>query len=516
MTCRVSRLVVDYKISTPKLYSEEPSILLTHTDIFYLLQTIIVPETSEKSSWSSSFFPSQVIMASEFPKVGVEWRESSPGVFERGFDPIEVLVHNLRIQGIHDIVIFKVKLGFGDRDLVHAARKAWIALRYQHPSLAAEHDGCRKCFEYRSPTDEDFKQWVDASLQVIQNMDADAYFVDPSFALFPKLIVFPKTSELVLQAPHIYLDGPGGVSILASLIADLPNPPNVAFGSESKNLDVALSTFLGIQEITPDDEKRCRDLLQVAMGNMPSIGVPILWPIDEVQGDNPLKTRVKVHAFTPSDSEKLIEACKTAQLTPTHALHAAIIKATQDTATDKSEKFTSVVIMSFSESDRAKPEYTERSQGLGSSVLVYSFPFSITPGTKSFMDVAAEVKKIYEEFRDDSSIERAYPPLSLAMAEMVAKQSVSADKLQKDAPLLSSWGILEKRLPRMIGDVEVLDFGFSIAASKHTAPIVYLWTFRDRLVITIRARHAYMSEEMMDEFVGLLVKEMTEGLKVSI
>lgn len=449
-------------------------------------------------------------MASSFPLAGAQWQEVAPGTFERGLDPIEKMIVQMAANGIHNLMNFRVKLSIGGEELVGLARKAWIAMRYQHPSLASKTDATRECFIYKTPSDDNLKQWLGSSFKVIEKVNADTHIVNGDVATV-RLIVFPKTSELVLQMPHVAGDGPGGVSLVAELIGDLANPPSVKFGSEIKNLNIALTTFLGIKEITNEDRERCKEIEKYNSDHRPNMGLPKRTTEPEPKGRDHLKTIRKIHTFTIFDTEKIIKACKAAQLTATHVFHAAIIKATQALDTTKNERFTENAILSWRE--KAGPEIETRDQGFGSSLLVSAWPFSVTPGSKSLVEVAGEMKKWYTGHRDDESLLGAYAPYYLGRTDLL--RNLAKEPTPSIQPLLSSWGLLEKKLPREIGGIEVLDFGFGIEASGQAAPMTtFLWTFRDRMVFTITTKEYHSSEDMVDEFVGLVVKEVRVGLDI--
>lgn len=446
----------------------------------------------------------------DFPLLCPQWQETTQGTFERGWDPIEKMTNQLGKIGVHDLICFKVKLSIGGKDLVEAARKSWIALRYKHPSIASKVDDTRQCFLYSSLTDNDLKTWLTSSFHVNEEVDADTYISNGDIPTV-KLTVFPKTSELIYQIPHLYGDGPGGVKLMAELIGNLSNPPTVEFGPEAENLNIALTTHLGMKETTPEDKARCKQLEDFVSKHKPSLGLPRNTTPSIPEGANSLRTLRRVHNFTTSETEKIIAACKTAGLTATHVFHAAIIRATQELAPTKHEKFSENAILSWSQ--KASADNKPRTQGFGSSLLVCAFPFYVAPGSKSLLEIAKEVKTSYTTLRDDESLPGAYPPYYLGRYEVL--KNPPKEVLPSATPLLSSWGVLEKLLPRRIGEIDVLDFGFGIEASSPNSPMTtFLWTFRDRMCFSITTKEYYTSTEIVDKFVELVVEGVKEGLEI--
>ena len=137
----------------------------------------------------------------------IEWKEISPGVFERPFDAIERSMSALTSIG-HDMnrefstgtsgLILKITTSEWGRSTVDILRQAWTTLRYEQPMLATTVDRVRDVRHYKTASSNDgseIRTWLAETFHVESNLTSEELFPLLRKVDRPVLCVFDKNTR---------------------------------------------------------------------------------------------------------------------------------------------------------------------------------------------------------------------------------------------------------------------------------------------------------------------------------
>ncbi|RSM18550.1 hypothetical protein CDV31_002686 [Fusarium ambrosium] len=304
------------------------------------------------------------------------WRQTSPGVWSRSIDEIEKFYATMVVLyeasgrmffGMTGHVSLSIKIPDGtsqdqaEEDVDKALRKAWLALRYAHPTLAAEVTENVQTGEwtktYRQFKDEaDKDSWLEKTLVHIStgqtgnewaNSDPPAPKVPTMFVLdLPADGTLTVRRDLVFRSPHDIIDGIGTLMMLNNFITraaeayekgdsfEIP----VFDGSESANLSPSYRLAAQVpSELTNDQKKRIEEITaqKAAVASDPSVEHLAL-PFNSGPLLPGRHQRIAL-TFSQDQTKSLIKACKAAGATPTHVFHAAAAMVMRDVQEPPSE-----------------------------------------------------------------------------------------------------------------------------------------------------------------------------------
>ncbi|KAG8668354.1 hypothetical protein FPOAC2_07640 [Fusarium poae] len=303
------------------------------------------------------------------------WQQVKPGVWQRPIDEIEQFYLSLVVLyeasgrmffGITGHISLSIQSPKGipskdaERHVDEALRKAWLALRYDHPTLASQVTQDLESGEWVKTYklldgEEDKNDWVEKTLVHISNGQTGNEWAnsDPPAPKVPTMFVLHLPSEekdgsgiirrdLILRSPHDILDGIGTLILLNNFIAlaaeaykkgDVYNPP-VLDGSEASSLSPSYRIAANIPDTLPESQMIRLDAMAVQKASVasdPSIEVLAL-PFRKGQVVPGHHQRVAL-SFTEKETKQLLAACKNVKATPTHAFHAAaaiVVRDVQD------------------------------------------------------------------------------------------------------------------------------------------------------------------------------------------
>lgn len=303
------------------------------------------------------------------------WQQVKPGVWQRPIDEIEQFYSTLAVLyegssrmffGITGHISLSIKspkdLSSADaeRHVDEALRKAWLALIYDHPTLASqatqnletgEWVKTYKCLNGK----EDKNIWLDKTLIHIFNGQSGNEWAnsDPPAPKLPTMFILHLSAgnddgskiirrDLVLRSPHDILDGIGTLMLLNNYITltaeayekgETYNPPPLD-GSEASNLSPSYRIAARIPDKLPQaqiDRLNAMAAQKAAVASDPSIQVLAL-PFRKGEIVPGRHQRVAL-TLTEKETQQLLAACKNVKATPTHAFHAAaaiVVRDVQD------------------------------------------------------------------------------------------------------------------------------------------------------------------------------------------
>ncbi|KAI1062825.1 hypothetical protein LB507_005602 [Fusarium sp. FIESC RH6] len=295
------------------------------------------------------------------------WRQSQPGVWQRHLDELEQFYTSMVILyegsgrmffGITGHISLSIKTtNHAEHEVDEALRKAWLALRYNHPTLASQATQDPKTGEWMKTykTDDEKSAWVEKTLVHITTGQTGNEFAnsDPPAPKIPTMFVLHLPTEegvvrrdLVFRSPHDIIDGIGTLMLLNNFIAlaaeayeegDAYEPP-VLDGSEVSNLSPSYRVAANIPDKLSQDQMDRLDAMAAqkeAVASDPKVEVLAL-PYRKGESVPGRHQRVAL-TLTKEETAQLLAACKDVKATPTHVFHAAaaiVMRDLQDRPTE--------------------------------------------------------------------------------------------------------------------------------------------------------------------------------------
>ncbi|KAI0546774.1 hypothetical protein F4679DRAFT_401158 [Xylaria curta] len=394
-------------------------------------------------------------------------------------------------------------------DLASRFRQAWAHLRFQHPSLAAEvapSDDTRFIYIYTVPADRAaLDAWVSRTFSVAADAASSADVI-PAFRPTPyaKLVYFPRSGELLLHTAHWRTDGIGVLLLLDAFLAiastpgPLADPSSLAWGTEIVRLAPSVEDAACMpSQPTPAQEERAAALVKTFAHTVGAIWIPYLGNETTL----PAGTHSAALALSATTTEKVVEACKARGVSVTAAVHASVAGANYALADDtgKEKHYTSTVRFAL------RPHLSEPASAAG---LYTTGWMRRVEAAMSWQERACVYNDEYRKgiTRDFLDAHREY---AKKLIELVRRGGESPSS-EVD---ISSIGVAEKLIRPSYGSLEVRAVSVGVEILSRQA-VVFVWTFRDRLNLSVVYNEAFHSGEQMRRFVDTVKSELLEGLGV--
>ncbi|KAF7167567.1 hypothetical protein CNMCM5623_000873 [Aspergillus felis] len=297
----------------------------------------------------------------------LQWQQVRPNQWERRIDEVEQFYTSLEksYQGsgrsffaITGFVSFSVKaddsLSQEDtkRRVEDALRKAWVHLRFDHPTIASrvewdpERKRCRKTYE--SPAGQDSLQsWLEATFVTVSDVISGLEWCnsDPPVPKLPTLFLIwssPRVKgllqgDLVLRAHHDIIDGVGTLMLFDNFFTHAarayergPDYPLPCFGMEYANLSPPFRVAAALQpSMSPQQTENFESTMAYnAFMKQDRIEVASV-PFKRGQHLPGKHQRVAI-TLPPQQTTAILSVCRRLGLSVTHAYHAAIAMAVRD------------------------------------------------------------------------------------------------------------------------------------------------------------------------------------------
>lgn len=291
-----------------------------------------------------------------------QWRETRPGLWSRDIDEVEMAYTSLQKQWAgsgrsffhmtgHISLKVPVQANQDHQEAEHrvdtALSKAWIALRFHHPTIASrvelDHQARKYVKVYHISSD----GWLDETLKLIDNGQTGIEWAnnDPPAPLLPTLNIIKPPSDdkqwilrdLVLRSPHNIIDGIGTLLLFDNYI----RLASEAFVQGTSFVPPSLDDHGVIENLSPP--------YRVAASIPPKPSAQILRRLEALAAQEKISSSVDianlpfkrgalvpgVHKrveiiLSPEETSKLTTACKSSGATVTHVFHAAIALVVRD------------------------------------------------------------------------------------------------------------------------------------------------------------------------------------------
>jgi hypothetical protein len=296
----------------------------------------------------------------------LQWQQVSPCRWERGLDEVEQFYTSLaksyegsgrNFFAITGFVSFSVKVdNSGSREetrrkVEDALRKAWVHLRFDHPTIASwvEWDSDRKrCKKiYESPAGQDgLQSWLETTFVTVSdavsglewcNSDPPVPRLPTLFLIWPSSRVGLLQGDLVLRAHHDIIDGVGTLMVFDNLFthaaraykrgSDYPLP---CFGIEYANLSPPFRVAAGLQPSMSPEQTESFESTMAYNAFMKQDRIEVA-SVPFKRGEHLPGKHQRVAVTLPAQqTTAILSACRRLGLSVTHAYHAAIAMAVRD------------------------------------------------------------------------------------------------------------------------------------------------------------------------------------------
>ncbi|KAF6826291.1 hypothetical protein CPLU01_09747 [Colletotrichum plurivorum] len=308
-------------------------------------------------------------MSSPYPEL--IWSQTSPGVWQRSIDEVEesyaVLATLYEGSGLmffamtgHISLNIDIPDGVSPSEassrLDRALNNAWLALRYDHPTIASQvtqnldTGKWTKTYEqFRDAQDQTQTAWLSKTLVPVSTDKTGNAWANsnPPAPKIPTLFVLSPASDkdgalrrdLVFRAPHDIIDGIGTLTLCGNFITHVAKAYSEGDsyqlptfdGSEAANLSPPYRVAANVPPtLTDAQKKRLADMAAQKAAAMKAPGIEILDMPYRHGATLPSKHQRAALTLTTEETARLIAACKAADATVTHVFHAAIALVVRD------------------------------------------------------------------------------------------------------------------------------------------------------------------------------------------
>lgn len=505
------------------------------------------------------------------------WREASPGVWQRDVDEAEKFYYALAklyessgrmffaMTG-HLSVSVDVPQGQTREDveqcLETALRHGWLALRYDHPTIASQvsHDLAtgQVTKTYRTcPADTERDAWLAKTFVPIATGETGEEWAnsDPPAPRIPTLFVLePRTAasssvasntirrDLVLRSPHEIVDGIGTLHMfnnLTRLIADAyeagSSSKTPSFdGSETKNLSPPLRVAANVPTELTDRQKQnlSEQNAHKAAASQDDGDIKVLKMPYQHGTKAPGKHQRVALDFSERDTAALIAACKSPRATVTHAFHAAIAMAVREVQERKPQpqqvRYVNYILRNERRScvdpyDTPRHAVSVYHSVSGRALMVdMTLPASgdaIGPADRvnELCSIIEKIRHFYDAVRDDGD----HYALSLPIWEAGCPKLPKSDAFPpvpppnpKPSVSVSSMGNVDSIIASKHGQIMV-DKPWVTGEELGNGLGLFLGTFRSKMSLSAAYNDAWHNKAEVEDFVCRCRDIVLTGLRLS-
>ena len=436
----------------------------------------------------------------------MSWTESSKGRFERPLSTVETLYKTLANLGTpinreHWAVRLYARFqsNHSVEDAETSIRHAWKTMRHDHPQIASYAEGNLRV--YQTPDSGALESWLKETFIVDPIATPEDLLANVRPTPLPCLYYLPRDSEIFIQIPHWYIDGPGSFCLLNNLFEAIAAPRQIDFGDETKNLSPGLEEALGLpMSSIAEHQQAATEMIMKHVGSLPSIGLP-----PDLPSQIPGATHRLELKLSPKLTKALVTACRARDITVTVATHAALVAATHRLAADEAQERNYTSFGAIGLRPYLNQEYTD-AKTHPINIYLYGLPVSFKP--TSFSADSTHLSHFYKQLSQPPSRAEKLPllPSFTHICATMAAQPPPPEMPQATEPVLSSNGVVDKYLKREYGngDGGVVLERFWLASEVITKqPVVYVLTWREELSLSVCYNEAFYARGKMDELLRL-------------
>lgn len=463
------------------------------------------------------------------------WVQTGPNTYSQPYGFQEVLYNAISVPpGSPGLFLIGTSITFSytpsspggklpPHDLAPLLRNAWLQMRQQYPTLAAENHPEGKI--YTSPSSSaELEAWLAATFIVTPGKTSAEHWKTMIKTRQMTIYFCPEECQLFMQGEHHILDGRGLMNFWDRFFRALASPAKEDLmktdGSEVSRLPPRSDDLLDTAEKKPGrGEQRALEILAPLV----SMNAPICVPVPHsLTPCSPQNAALELRLSTRT-TESVIAACKAQRLSVTAAWHAAVVFATQSIQAKRNSVSGAGVgtqFACFGNFDLRRyfpaPDATSLPDAYALSNHHGVLPYVVAPDGKTFPQVARELTSFYQQDlpKADAEVWSALGP----MIRMLVPDFTQTP-LEQTTPALSSLGVVDNLIGSWYADAEgkggwrVKDVWFG---NTVTGPWLecFMWTWQRRLSVNTCYNPAYYTHAEVDEFNHLVLEKMLDGLRV--
>lgn len=439
------------------------------------------------------------------------WKQNQPGIWQDDLDGAEKVFYNMsqafRPVGKEHGSVYSV-LKIRTRDLNEITpfekrlRSAWISLRFEFPTLSVFVDGARKMFV--KANSEKVEDWANETFYIDRTGVPAAQVVSMlHLRQLPCLLFLSQTSELVFHSSHWRIDALGACIVMNRLLELLSEDvsPAPVWDFEFQNLSPSLEDAFGSPTDSTVPMKAVAENFRQRNfeTSYPTAG---LLPLDSAMSILPTISTAHAFELTREATSALIAACRLHHISVTAAVHAACAQAVFERCRENSYDYSTIVSVNLR--DQLPSPYNTKGHGCATYVT------GITHTAKRkdpFLARAVQLSRAYRGDWDVNEYMRALRPIYKVHGETLGALARSGARNPNTTVTISSLGVIDGYIKNDHGPVLVEEFrlGSAIMTRQMT---LYIWTFSDRMTLSLDSNEAYYSSNM--------VKELLDSIRVCL
>lgn len=427
---------------------------------------------------------------------------------------------------VHCVCSINLKLqtaGEGALDAHKALKNAWKKLAVEFPGLTVRPVEFIK--HYVPLNEAVLEDWASETFFVEDEACADDIVADSEPRELPSFHYLPHDSEIVLLSQHWRTDALGCCLLLNRFfeLLESGNAEPLAMkdiSSLSPSLEVAAGASCAEDA---DLQAYAREYIDAFHAKAVNAGG---LPFEGDATRPPACTKHHDLTFTINHTQCIVQACKDQRMSVSAAIHVALARTYFSFAKTKEEKEAGyTTVMAVNMRSHLQVPYNEPTHACQTYVV------SITPTlsyTSDFADAARALTHEYqswytEKFRRSLCwlfkyhAEKLFAPRAMPNPAKGQTADPAPPPLKPPSGVtLSSLGVLEQHLKGKYGDcvtIEKFRFGVSMMTRQ---TLLYAWTFRGELTLSLDYNEAYYSHKMAAEVLSRVKKNLAEGLKVNL
>ena len=464
------------------------------------------------------------------------WVEIGPNKYRQPYGFQEVLYNAISVPAgspglflVGAAVTFRHKPSSPDKalsplDLVPLLRRAWMQMRQQYPTLAAENTPDGKV--YISPSSrEELEAWVDATFIVVPDKTWPDIWRTMIKSRSMTMYFCPSSLQLLVQGEHHIIDGRGGMNFWDRFFRALASPAPSALVTQTRGAEVVRlpprsDDLLDTAEKTPGrGVQRAMEML----APLAALDKPIALPMPPaLPPSSPHNSTSELKADIPT-TDAIKAGCKAHRISVTAAWHAAVVLATQAVqaraagGTPSGSQFAC-----FGNFDLRRyfpdPKTVLPPQAVPDAYNLTNhhsiLPYVVSPDGKTFPDIARELDVFYQRDlpRADPDVWSALGPMIRMLVPEYSAYATAPEKAGS-TPALSSFGVADRFIAAEYGEwgVEEVWWGNTV-----TGPWLecFTWTWKGRICFNSCYNPAYYTEGDVQGFHAEVLKTMLKGLGV--
>jgi hypothetical protein len=485
---------------------------------------------------------------------GLLWRPAGLGRWERDIDEVEQFYTTFARRFIGTgrasfamtahVSLYIVRDGDTlESRVIDALRKAWVCLRYDHPTIASwveynrEARRCKKIYEefLKRENMPDMTSWLNATFRLVTHSQSGEEWCnsDPPVPKLPTLFIVKRKDapdhslilDLVLRSQHNIIDGLGALQLLGNLIryaARAFNEPNTFvipdFGDEWKHLSPPLKVAASIPNILPPEKQaRFRQIVELNTAMRKEAEASTI-PFRFGRSIPGHHQRVALNV-SPQVSSRILLACKKIKASLTHVYHASIAMTMRDLQEPRCKKrlvrYISYALLNerghcqepFNATLHAAAVYHSIS-GQSMAIDLEVPDTSTSPPSESkirdeMRRVVEEVKKYYLTIKNDQdhlSITPSYWQLATPEYSIGKEDPPVPAPNPMPSASISSLGVIDNLIPPQLGPFEV-ENPWVTGEELGTGLGLFVGTFRGRMSLSAAYNDAWHDKAEVMNFV---------------